>query len=356
MSVPQQLDDIVDLTRTTLRDLHENMWTDLTSTFQRHVALNEIFSDEKITYGSGYGLEWRVQIGDSGNAGDSTPFAVEDVNIEDTAYIAQVPYRRSRTSFAIEEPEIDANSGERQIVDLIKWRRHDALVSFANHLEKRFWELTPTTSSDKKTPWSVNMWLVRWPSGTTTPGFTGQNPAGFSEKGSIDASTVEEWRNWAGKYATVDKTDLLPKMREAYIKTDFQPPFPQPSTAIGGRRCGIYCAYDELAQFESIAENQNENLGNDIASKDGKAMFRQVSITYVPKLDEDDGAPIYGIDWSYFRPFFQEGYFMKMIGPRRAELQPMTMKTWYFMNWNTACKNPRSQWVLSTTNSAGGSS
>jgi len=60
---------------------------------------------------------------------------------------------------------------------------------------------------------------------------------------------------------------------------------------------GIYTNDGVIGIMEEILEDQNMNLGNDLASKDGRTLFKGTSVQYVPKLDDDVQNPIYTIDW-----------------------------------------------------------
>ncbi len=49
-----------------------------------------------------------------------------------------------------------------------------------------------------------------------------------------------------------------------------------------------------------LLESQNDNLGMDVDSMDGKPVFRRTPITWIPQLDNDTTNPVYGINWGEF--------------------------------------------------------
>ena len=51
--------------------------------------------------------------------------------------------------------------------------------------------------------------------------------------------------------------------------------------------------------MEEVLEAQNMNLGNDLASKDGRVTFKSSPVVYAPKLDSDTQNPVYLLDWKY---------------------------------------------------------
>ena len=112
-----QADDIVDLITITQRDLGKLRWTDLSYDLQEYIALPSILQKEKVTYGSGFGMQWNVMTGTSGATKDVGLYEVDSVNVADVMTTANVPWRHMTTNYAIERREIAMNTGAAQIVD-----------------------------------------------------------------------------------------------------------------------------------------------------------------------------------------------------------------------------------------------
>ena len=102
-----------------------------------------------------------------------------------------------------------------------------------------------------------------------------------------------------GAYGSVSKDDLIRKMRTAHRKTKFRSPVSHDTPKQGGMQNGIYTNSDVIGLVEEILEAQNMNLGNDVASKDGKACFKSSPLVYVPYLDNDSTDPVYMLDWQW---------------------------------------------------------
>ena len=65
-----QADDIADLIKTTQRDLGRMKWTDISYSLQEYVALPMLLQREKVSFQSGYGIQWNVATATSGAAKD----------------------------------------------------------------------------------------------------------------------------------------------------------------------------------------------------------------------------------------------------------------------------------------------
>lgn len=338
-----QADDIVDLVKTTQKDLGELKWTEIATDLQEHVALPHLLSAEKVGFDSGYGIQWNLMTEHSGAAHDTGLYAVDNVNVADVMQQAFIPWRHVTTSYAIERRELAMNREPRRIVDLVKVRRADAMLGLAEHMEARFWQ-APTGPNDDRL-FGVGYWTVY----NATTGFNGQNPAGFSDVAGLDstATAFSRWRNFTAQYTNVTQADLIKKWREAAVKTHFKPlaSMNQPSYA-GADKYGYYTNYAVLGTLEEELRTQNDNLGNDIAPKDGQVVFRRVPVTYVPYLDKAANDPIYGINWSVFQPVFLSGEYMREMGPNVASNQHTVLNTHIDCTLNVRCTNRRRLFVL----------
>lgn len=338
-----QADDIVDLITITQKDLGKMRWTDLSYDLQEYVALPSLLQKEKVAYGSGYGMQWNVMTGTSGATRDVGLYEVDSVNVSDVMTTGSVPWRHMTTNYAIERREIAMNTGAAQIVDLVKIRRHDAMVDLAKHLESRFWA-KPDTSADNLRIFGVPYWIVY----NATEGFNGGNPSGFSSGAAgLDSSTYTNWKNWSAQYTSVSSADLVTKWRKAATFTNFKAPHAAPAYGQAARY-GYYTNYNVVAGLESLLGGQNDDLGYDIASMDGKVVFRGTPVTWVPHLENFSGDPIYGINWGQFKPAFLSGEYLREEGPVKASNQHTVFQTHLDLTMNIMCTDRRSNFVLAT--------
>ena len=338
-----QADDIVDLITLTQKDLGKMRWTDLSYDLQEYTALPSLLQKEKVAFGSGYGMQWNVMTGTSGATRDTGLYEVDSVNVADVMQTASVPWRHMTTNYAIERREIAMNTGAAQIVDLVKIRRHDAMVDLAKHLEERFWS-KPDTSADNLKLFGVPYWIV-W---NATQGFNGGNPTGFSAgSAGLDSATYGQWKNYTDTYATINDTDLVTKWRRAATFTKFMAPAQSPSYG-SPARYGYYTSYDVIAGLEALLATQNDNLGTDVASQDGKVHFRGNPVSWVPFLEGRSGGAVYGINWGQFKPAFLSGEYLREEGPVKASNQHTVFQTHLDLTMNMMCTDRRSNFVLAT--------
>jgi hypothetical protein len=314
-------------------------FTEVASDLQDFIAMGQLLRRERVSFGSGYGIQWTVMTDTSGAAKNTGLFEVDSVNVGDVLQQANIPWRHCNTNYAIERREVAMNRSPARIVELLTVRRTDAMVSMAELMETNFWN---DPADDGLTPFGVDYWV---PKGTnTTPSFGNTaNPTNFTAgAGSIDASVYTRWAPWSGRYVNVTKDDLVRKWRKAATFTKFMPaPRTNAPTFNTGDRYGYYTNYDVVGVLEEALEAQNENLGNDIASKDGRLLFRQVPVTWVPQLENDSQDPVYGINWGVFKPVFLRGEFMREMGPRVASNQHTVLQVHVDCTLNWICRDRR---------------
>ena len=336
-------EQIADLVMSTQRDLGRNKWTDLSHDLQDFVVMPSILKKERIKFSGSTGSEFRVQTATNGSARMTQLYEVDTVNVPDTLTKGYVPWTHATCNYGYDERELEMNASEYKIVDLVKTRRISALGDLAELLETKFWN-APTGTSDDKTPYGVPYYVVK--ASSATGGFNGGAPSGHTTVAAISPTTYTRWKNWNVNYTTVAKTDFVKKVRESLVKTQFKSPVPHPSTDFGSARRMIYTNYDVLQALETLLEQQNDNLGNDLASKDGMTTFRRIPVMYVPYLDADTSNPAYGIDWSTFTTMFLRGEYLKESPP--TDTAAHRVKNVYVdCTFNWRCHDRRRNWVVS---------
>jgi len=346
--MPIEADDYADLVASTLRDLRRHKWTDLTTDIQDHVAARKLLKKEKVQFQSGRGINLNIMT-DHSNAAENAGLYDEDTlaipNVLDSGF---VPWRHTKVPWGWDEREIAMNRRPAEILDMVKVKRSAALISMVALIEKNFWS-KPTDSTDKVTPFGIQYWIVT----NASKGFNGGDPAGFSAgAGNLATATYPRWKNFTAQYAAISRADLVGKMREATYKTSWLTPIDDIPTdqRSGGFRRVIYAPYSVVEGFNNYAEDQNENLGKDVASMDGgKVIFRGNPIVYVPSLDAKSDNPVYMVDWNVFYFVCLSGFYMKETGPLRSPRQHLVHEVWQDLTWNTRCTDRRKLSVFSTS-------
>lgn len=352
--MPYQADDVTDVITVTLRDLERLKWADVVLDLQRHVALPIVMKKHRVEIGSGYGHQFNVRLF-SNNAARNVKLNEEDnPTTADLFKTGTVPWRHSETHWAIEDRIVKMNKSPARLVDLLKAARFDAMTDMAELMEQNFWT-APSSSSDTLKPYGAPYWIVK----NNTTGFNGGLPTGFTDVGGLSPATYTRWKNYTAQYTNVTKVDLVRKLRTAMTKTHFVAPVDFPSSTgqkSGGapgneaqNRFGLFAGYDVIQPLEELLEAQNDNLGNDVASRDGKVLIRRIPIQYTPYLDDNDTTdPIYGFDWDSFKCAFLSGEYMNE-GPVMVHPKSHRTKVQYIdCSYNFICRNRRQNFVIAT--------
>ena len=235
---------------------------------------------------SGSGIQFNVLVGQSNAA-------------------ANTVWRNSQTSYMVIHQLMSMNREPARIVDFVKQQRIMALISLAELMEQNFWGAPSAT--DQLTPLGIPYWIVK----NATKGFNGGNLSGYTSVANLSNATYPNWANWTAPYTNVSKDDFIRAVREAATKTDFQPPvdgIPSPDT---GDEYGFYTVYSVIQPLEEAVESQNDNLGRDVASQDGKVLFRRVPVSWVPFLEPDTTNPFYGINWGWLKLYILRGEWLR---------------------------------------------
>lgn len=352
---PHDIDDLVELT---LHDFEKDKWTDIATNLREYFAYDNMLLRDRIAVDGGDQLQWQVKLKNAASAVNTGMYAKDNVVVDDFMGHCLIPWTKQSCNmgYDIDENAFNSPSAVR-IVNMIKVRRHAALTDFAELMEQNFWNCPSDTSTPTEVikPRGVPYWIVR----NATKGFNGGVPLGGSHTtvAGLSPTTYPNWRNYTGQYAAISKRDLVRLLREATVKTNFKQPIAHPST-VGAPRYVIATVYDVVQRLEEMAETQNQNLGNDVASKDGMATFHRIPMHAVPYLENNHDAtglsatnhygknPVYGIDKEAFRLVFKTGAFMRRTPPIIAPLQH-TVRHIHWDSWTQfQCLNRRSNFVL----------
>jgi hypothetical protein len=334
-----QIDDAVLLTQNKLvkRGAFVDMQTDLTE----HVAAREMWGSRKKVFEGGENWEFEAQIDHNHSARAVGLYEQDASSLHDTMIKGEVPPRHVNAHYIYDQREKAFQRGGTAIVNLIQTKYTAMMVSLFEYLEEILWS-KPTDSTDDKTPFGILYWVVK----NATLGFNGGNPSGFSDgRAGIDSATVTRFRNYSGTYTEISKTDLVRKMRQAHRKTRFRSPVSHatPNLQMGN---GIYTNDSVIGILEEILEEQNMSLGNDIASKDGKTLFKSTPVQYAPKLDDDSQNPIYMLDWTWLAVGVMAGWENNLSAPYMVPGKHLVRRVDLDATLNMICTDPRRQTVL----------
>ena len=335
-----QAADIPDLVTTTLRSLGRLKMTDNMSKYRRTVALKRIIRDKKMTVDDGYEFQFNVITGTNGSA-RGVPLAARDqVSINNVMTTGSMPFRHVTWNWAYDQREPSMNGGASKIVDLLKVRRITAHGDAIAYFENKLWRVQPLTNTIDMQ--GIPYWVVK----NNTEGFNGTVPAGHTTVANISSTLYPRWANWTAQYATVDETDMIRKARKAAFMTDFEPFVDDVATYNMGDDYGFYTNYAVYGTMVEILESQNDNLGKDIASMEGKVLFMRVPIMAVQELEDDTTNPFYGINWGVMHACRLRGWWMReTVIPTKSDQHTITL-THTDCSLNTICHDRRRNFVI----------
>lgn len=332
-----------DLTKAGLRELTRLRYTDIAPTLQDYVGMRSLFQSNRVQLDSGYGIQWDVNVSDPDAAANVGMGATDVVDVVDTLQQATADWRMSSTYYAMIGPEEQMNSGKSKIVELKDKRRKGSLKSLAYLMETNLWG-APVSSTDDLTPWGVNTWIVK----NATAGFNGGAPSGYTTIGGLNPSTYPGWKNYTAPYTNITKADGIKAWRLAARKTGFKPPIDGIPTTSTGVDYGFYTTLSVTQNVEELLEAQNDDLGADVASMDGQAIFLRRPVNWVPALDSDTTNPIYGIDWGSFKTYVLQGWWLRETAVPVYPNQH-TVSAWFIdLVYQMVCLDRRKQFVIST--------
>jgi len=349
------IDDVADIGNTTIASFDRLKFSEIAATDEEHHFLPQLIDGENVKYEGGDDIKFDAMVRDSGGARNIGLFDKEQIVVRDIFEQGTVPWRRTVSPYAIDQLEIAVNSAdENKIIDMVQGRRAAAFLALSNLIETDGWA-KPTSSTDELTPFGLKYWMTKAITGTSaatsTGGFNGGNPDGFtSGAAGISSSSFPTWANWAQAYVAVTKDDLVVKMRTAAHRTNFKSPIKGKyrENTRGADKYVWYMPYTVLRGLETVGEQQNENLGKDIASMDGEAVFRRNPMRAVSKLDDDSDNPIYAVNWSVLYVVLLRGMALAETKMKPVAGMTETVGANIRLVWNTKCVNRRRLTVLST--------
>lgn len=304
--------DIRDMVVTTLRNLGPPTFVQAAQRLADYEVFPIWFKKDRVQLTGGTGIRRTIMLRTS-NTARFVGLTDEDTPVvSDLMEAIEADWTRVSDDWSFERRQVLMNAGDSFITDVIVPKRIDTMLNIVDKIESGAFS-APSSSSDRRSPLGLPYWVCRG-SGT---GFTGRHPTGHTSVGGINADENPNWRNYYDTYSAFTKSDLIRKMRRAWSAINFKSPVDIKDYVFNrGVRYRCYCNSETMRNFEELAENQNENLGRDLASIDGVSLsFRGSPIREIKYLDNDSNFPIYMIDHSKFMTYVLKGDYMRESEP-----------------------------------------
>ena len=348
MLTADEIVDLVNLTQVTLikRGAFLNLMTDLTD----YVAVRELWKKHQKVFSGGLDWEFEAVTDHNHSARFVGLYENDGATLNDATTKGSVGPRFVDANYVFDVREKIFQRPAIEIVNYVRTKYLRMLTSFYELMEPALWG-KPEDSTDKKTPYGIAYWVTKQSNEAAATnangGFDGGNPTGFSDgRAGISTTAYPRWANWACQYENVSKDDLVRKMRRAVRKTAFRSPISHAEPNVGGTGNGIYAGDNVIHVFEEILEGQNMNLGNDLASKDGKTIFKGHPIVYAPYLDNDSTDPVYMLDWKSLALGVMEGWQQQVSAPSVVPGKHNVRAVFLDAGVNMICTNLRKQAVF----------
>ncbi len=334
------IDDAVLLTQQNL--IKRGAFVDMQTDLQDHVAVREMWKGRQKKFSGGDPWEFECQIDHNHSARAVGLYETDGSSITDTMVKGEVSARHVNAHYIYDQKEPAFQRGGVSIVDLVQSRYTAMMVSLFEYMEGVLWG-KPTDSTDKKTPYGIGYWVVK----NASEGFYGGDPSGFTAgRAGITIASQPRWANWSGTYATVSGEDLIRKMRRMHRKTMFRSVVSHAQPEVGSMKNGIYCNDTTIGLCEELLEQQNTNLGSDLDSQGGRAVFKGSPLVYAPFLDADTQDPVYMLDWKWLAIGVLEGWENQLTAPYMVPNMHLVRRVDLDATMQMVCTNLRRQGVL----------
>lgn len=304
--MPFSAADIPDLVKGTLYRLGRMKFQQIAQDLTRYEIFTKWFKEDKVVIGSGLGIQRNLMTRFQKTARHVGWNEPDNVTIGNFLEQLKVEWKNMTDAWGFDYRETLMNAGAEQILDIVKVRRANTMLSIAAELEEKAW--AAPTAANTVDAWGIPYWLVK----NATTGFNGGYPSDHTTIGGLNLeSQAPNFKNYTFTYSAVTKADLIKKWRTAHRLTDFVSPMSiEDYRGSVGKQFRHYVNEATISALEDVGESQNENLGRDLSTMDGTMTFQSNAIIYIPYLDADTQNPIYSIDHSTFYPIVQEGMFL----------------------------------------------
>ena len=335
--------DLADLLLSTLRDLAKGVWHQELANQQAYPIATMVMSGEMGQEGGGRGCTFRLmdEAGQEGGAyGLYTDYEVDrsEHGVEGT-----VPWRNYRHGYAKDTHELSMNSGAEEIYNEMEVEQASMWQRMADDIDTS--ALQVPSSSDKL---QVRGWpyYIPW-SSTAVGSFGGKVPAGHTTVAGINPTDHPKYAAWADTYSSISASDFGVKIQKAIRFTKWRPAPNVKANSVGTSR--LYGGQNLISGIETLAANQNDQLGFDIAATMDNSLIKRMPIQWIPALDTAAAAnsdPCYMIDHKYLYPKFLRGWKFKVFPPKELPKQRTAVGTEVHVTYNWVAPRRRCHAVL----------
>lgn len=335
--------EILDLVVTTERKIPRNSIEFQAQALQDYVVMGRLI-DKKIEVKGSMGVEETLMLKSMNQAQFRGLYDEDKLEVGNLLTKMFVPWKNISNGWVWDSMEVDRNSGEWLVNNMIKPRRTECELGVWDTIENDFFADAPLLT-DKLRPYNLKYYVVK---DTVNTGFYGGAPSGHTEVAGINPTTYDKFKNYTGHYTNITPEDLVESMRLAAYKTNFKSPkFLDSSMKTPGQSNKlIMTTYTVASGLKKLIREQNDNLGSDLDSYNGANYFNKIEILPVPALDTLGVDDVYMINFDTFYPIVLKDTFMRETDPIRVAGKHTVYTQFIDMTYNMLCKNRRANAVI----------
>lgn len=322
---PDSLDIFLELT---LKKYDRKRYVNITAQYHRNEFFERFMAGNKVPEEGGAALAWKARVARINNTRLTQLYDTDQSDVANGFKGAEVKWSMQTTNYTYDVREPGLQGGDlTEIIDIMGAKESEMYEGWADFMFEKMWSL-PAVGAEPADLYGVPYWLVK--NSSSTAGFNGGHPSGYSDVAGISRTTYPNWKNWTFTYTlnTYTRTDIVRKTVEAIKMCYFAPP-PKVDGYTGRPRWQMYTTWSVVEALEELAEQRNDNLKKELGFMDGTLTIMGVPLTWNDVLDGGRGRatlgplvdttnPIYGVDWNQFSLRFRKGHNSVRTGPEKV--------------------------------------
>lgn len=348
-----RLREIQDLVLSVLDDYGDAKFTQIAQDLQRYEFYSYMLNEDRMDFQGGAGIKRQIMTKTTGVAEAIGFHQARDIKIADHMAQMDVQWKHYQAYWSFDIKETFHNRGDMLIFNVIKPREANAIISLAALIESDGWGVPAST--DEKSMYGVPYWVVY--NNGNGGDFNGGAPSGHTTVGGINLSAHPNYKNYTDDFVNLTPDDWLEKARLLRLATNFVSPVTMEDfRGEPGQRWRIYTDKVGHVAYARMADQHNQNIGWDLARRDGQMAFGGNAIRHIPKLDSGNKSsavpndPWYFIDRGNFTLAAETMNYMRRTEPTPVSgSQPDSLVVYLNLTLQTFVENRRAHGVLATS-------
>jgi hypothetical protein len=317
---PSSLDIFI---QASLAKYDRRRWVNNTQLYNRFEFSSRYMSSKKVPEEGGESLAWKTQVSKVQNTRLTQLYDRDRSEQANNLKECKVPWSIQTTNYCYDQREHGLQGGSMtEILNILDVKESEMYLGWAEAMEGWMFTCPSAADNDPQPLYGIPYWLVK--NSSTTPGFNGLAPSGYTTVANLNPTTYQVHRNWTFVYSELTRDDFVEKVIEALMKTSFMAAPNVQWTGTNKPLWQMYGRYATISALKKLQEQRNDNLGPDVGWMQGELVIKGVPLTWASALDggrdgtgpgKDADMPIYGVDYNEFSFRFKSGQNAVRSGP-----------------------------------------